>query len=177
MTIKSISTLLILSICALAPFRLSGQAAEWITMEEKDYSIEYPENWELNTDGEMGTTFILFSETSSEEDLIKENVNLLIQDIAAFEIDLNQYVEISEQQIKTMITDSKLLSSDRLNKDDRDFHRVVYTGKQGVFTLKWVQYYWVHNGSAYVLTFTGDVSEYEDYKETSERMLNSFKLN
>jgi hypothetical protein len=124
----------------------------------------------------MGTRFILFSQLTSKNDQFKENVNLIVQDLTGHNIDLNQYVEISENQIKTMITDGNIISSERVKKDEKEFQRVIYTGKQGIYDLQFEQYYWVENSNAYVLTLTCEITVFTDFKNTGEKILNSFEI-
>jgi hypothetical protein len=124
----------------------------------------------------MGTSFVLFSQQSSEQDQFKENVNLIIQDLSEYDLDLDKYVEISEGQIKTMITDGKIIESKRNTRNALDFQKVVYTGKQGVLNLKFEQYYWVEDEKAYVLTFTAEENQFDAYKTTGEKILNSFEF-
>jgi hypothetical protein len=69
----------------------------WETLTENNYSINYPDNWEINKSGQMGAKFILFSPLSSEEDQFKENVNFLVQDLTGHNLNLDQYVEIKEE--------------------------------------------------------------------------------
>ena len=154
-----------------------GQTNDWNTLNEKNYSIEYPSDWELNKSGQMGTKFILFSQLTSKNDQFKENVNLIVQDLTGHNIDLNQYVEISENQIKTMITDGNIILSERVKKDEKEFQRVIYTGKQGIYDLQFEQYYWVENNNAYVLTLTCEITAFTDFKNTGEKILNSFEIN
>ena len=153
-----------------------GQTNDWNTLNEKNYSIEYPSDWELNKSGQMGTKFILFSQLTSKNDQFKENVNLIVQDLTGHNIDLNQYVEISENQIKTMITDGNIISSERVKKDEKEFQRVIYTGKQGIYDLQFEQYYWIENNNAYVLTLTCEITAFTDIKNTGEKILNSFEI-
>ncbi|NQX81349.1 MAG: hypothetical protein HRT66_05065 [Flavobacteriaceae bacterium] len=153
-----------------------GQSNEWDSLNEKDYSIQYPEKWDLNKSGQMGTSFILFSQLTSKNDKFKENVNLIIQDLTGHNIDLNKYVEISEGQIKTMITDGNIISSNRIKNKVTEFQKVIYTGKQGIFNLKFEQYYWVQHDKAYVLTLTCEVNEFKNFKDIGEKMLDSFKI-
>ena len=153
-----------------------GQSNKWNSLNEKDYSIQYPEKWELKKSGQMGTSFILFSQLTSETDQFKENVNLIIQDLTGHNIDLNKYVEISEGQIKTMITDGNIISSNRFKNKGTEFQKVVYTGKQGIFILKFKQYYWVQNDKAYALTLTCEVNEFNNFKDIGEKMLDSFEI-
>ena len=148
----------------------------WESLTENNYSINYPDNWELNKSEQMGTSFMLFSPLSSEQDQFKENVNLLIQDLAGHNVDLNKYVEISESQIETLITDGKILDSKRLTTEKLNYQKVIYTGKQGIFNLKFEQYYWVIGDKAFILTLTCEENQYNDFQVIGEKILNSFKL-
>ncbi len=142
-----------------------------------NYSISYPNNWEINSTGQMGTSFLILSPVESEQDQFRENVNLLIQDMSAYNIDLNEFVSISEGQIKTMITNGSLVSSERIKTGKNDYHKVIYTGDQGIYKLKFEQYYWVINKKAYILTLTCETNQFEAYQNVGEAILNSFKLN
>ncbi|MEY2924312.1 MAG: hypothetical protein RLZZ337_860 [Bacteroidota bacterium] len=163
-------------ILLIANLTVFGQSNEWISLNEKNYSIQYPDNWELNQSGQLGTSFILFSELSSDTDRFKENVNLIIQDLAGYNIDLNGYVEISESQIKTMITDGNIILSNRIKQNKTEYHKIIYTGKQGIFNLKFEQLYWIQNDKAYVLTFTCEATEFNNFMAIGERILNSFEI-
>ena len=154
-----------------------GQTDDWNTIKKDNYSIDYPKDWELNESGQMGTSFILFSPLSSPKDQFKENVNLLVQDLTGYNLDLNGYVEISVGQIKTMITDGKIIESKRLKNQKLDYQKIIYTGKQGNYNLKFEQYYWVVDDKAFVLTLTCEETQFDNYKLTGEKILNSFKLN
>ena len=154
-----------------------GQTDDWNTIKKDSYLIDYPKDWVLNESGQMGTSFILFSPLTSQKDQFRENVNLLVQDLTGYNLDLDGYVEVSEGQIKTMITNGKIIESKRVTDPTLDFHRVIYTGKQRNFNLTFEQYYWVVGNKAFVLTLTCEENQFGDYKLTGEKILNSFKLN
>lgn len=154
-----------------------GQTTDWNTTQKDTYLFDYPKDWELDESGQMGTSFILFSPLSSQNDQFRENVNLLVQDLTGYNLDLDRYVEISEGQIKTMITNGKLSESERVTNQSLDYQRVIYTGKQGIFNLKFEQFYWVVGDKAFVLTLTCEESQFDDYRLTGEKILNSFKIN
>ncbi|WP_369048193.1 hypothetical protein [Tenacibaculum sp. UWU-22] len=167
---------LIVIVFFITSFTAFGQTNIWNLLNEKDYSIQYPKKWQLNKSGIMGSRFILLSQLTSDTDKFKENVNLIIQDLTGYNIDLDKYVEISEGQIKTMIIDGNIISSNRIKNEKTEFQRVIYTGKQGAFNLKFEQYYWVQNNKAYVLTLTCEANQFNDFKDTGEKILNSFKI-
>jgi hypothetical protein len=149
---------------------------DWKEFQEKNYSIKYPEDWELDTSRQGGSIFFLLSKQTSEQDQFRENVNLIVQDLTGHNIDLDKYVQISEEQIKTLITNSNLLESKRINKDGAKIHQVVYTGDQGVFKLKYKQHYFIKDDKAYVLTLTCESDQFEQYISTGGKILNSFRL-
>lgn len=148
----------------------------WKTINETGYVIQYPDSFDLNTSGQMGMSFILLSKQTSQQDLFKENVNLIIQDLTGQNIGLDKYVEISEGQIKTMITNGNIIESKRIKTGDSEFQKVVYTGVQGKFNLKVEQYYCIVNGKAYILTLTCEIGQFDKYKDVGEKILNSFKI-
>jgi hypothetical protein len=149
---------------------------EWKTLDESNYSIQYPSTWELNQSGEMGTSFFLFSPLESNADKFKENVNLLIQDLSGQNLDLNKYTEISEEQIKTLALNAILIESKRVENSNDEFHKLIYTCDQGGFHLKIEQKYWVINEKAYVLTFTCEADKAKLFSDKAENILSSFKL-
>lgn len=148
----------------------------WKSLDKKDYSIQYPDTFELDTSGQMGMDFILFSKKSSQQDSFRENVGLLIQDLTGQNIDLDKYVEISEEQINTMITNSKIIASKRVSKNNKEYQRVIYTGKQGQFDLKWQQFYWVENKKAFVLTLTCEENKYDKYSTVGKAIMKTFVI-
>ena len=156
-----------------------GQIKEtnWKTINESTYSIQYPDNWELNTEKSMGTSFIIFSEQTSSEDKFRENINLIIQNLEGYNLNLDDYVAISEEQISKMVTNGIIFESKRLNTNNTEFQKVIFTGKQGIFQLKFVQYYFIKDEKAYVLTFTCEEIQYEKYIFITDQILDSFLLN
>jgi len=76
-----------------------------------------------------------------------------------------------------MITNGKLLESKRLSKNGSEFQKVIYTGEEGIYKLKFEQYYLIKNDKAYVITLTCELDQFEAYKTIGEKILNSFQLN
>jgi len=149
----------------------------WKTLDETDYSIRYPEEWELDQSGQMGSTFFLFSPLETNQDKFRDNVNLFIQDLSGLNIDLNNYAEISEEQLRTLITNFTLIESKKMKTNSDEFHRVIFTGDQGIFQLRYEQIYWLKNNKAYALTFTCEQDKFSYLEEVVEVILNSFSFN
>jgi PsbP len=172
---KHVTLSLLLS--SLSLYGQCAQAQSWKSLKENGYSIQYPADWDLDKSGLMGMSFMVLSKQTSSQDRFKENVNLIMQDLTGLNLDLAQYAKISEDQVKSMIANAKILESKQLSTNNKPYHKVIYTGDQGVYKLKFEQYYWVVNNKAYVLTFTCEIDQFDNYRVTGEKILNSFNFN
>ncbi len=152
----------------------SNDSIEWETFSTEEYEISYPTTWVIDTSGQMGTQFFLFSELEGSLDSIRENINLIIQDFSMNPMTLDEYVTLSEKQIVTLITEGKILLSERRNNRNLEFHNVIYAGKQGVFDLIYEQFYWMINDQTFILTLTCKSDAFEKYQDTGKKILSSF---
>ena len=144
---------------------------EWKTLDTTEFSIRYPADWELNQSGASGTSFFLLSPNQPDQ-IFRNNVNLIIQDLTGMSIDLDEYVAISEDQVKQFITSSSMIRSERVGKK----HVLEYSGAQGQFSLRWLQYMWISNNRAFVLTFTADQVSYGQAISLSQEIMDSFRI-
>lgn len=174
--LKSVFFLLSIVLFAPTTHGQSEQAVDWILLERTNFSMEIPTNWELDESKQMGTSFILYSQFTHPKDRFKENVNLFIQDLAEQEIDLKTFTEISVGQVETYITNAEIIESSEKKANGLNFQKLVYTGEQGVFQLRFEQYFWVENGSAYVLTFTSEKNQFDSFEEVGHKIMDSFIL-
>jgi hypothetical protein len=172
--LKFLTPALLISSFCFGQTESKKASTDWKTLDGPDYSVQYPFQWELSQNGQMGTSFVLFAPQESNEDLFKENVNLLIQDLTGYDLDLDKYTDLTLDQIKTMITNSSLIESKRLKKGLEEYQHLIYTGDQSVFNLQFEQYFWVKNNKAFILTFTSEQTKSAAYKEIGEKILNSF---
>lgn len=162
----------------LTPYFLFSQSKSetFKTFAGKDFSIQYPSAWEINTEGQMQTSFVFLAPLETAQDKFKENVNLIIQDLSGYNIDLDTYTAISEQQLKNAVTNFKLIESRQIKNDKDVYHHIIYEGEQGVFKLQIQQQYRVKNNKAYVLTYTAEQQSVKRFSEVSAKILNSFQL-
>ena len=87
-------------------------------------------------------------------------------------MDLADFVKLSEGQIRTMMTDANILTSE----GRKDFHEIVYTATTGIFKLKFYQRYWVTNNTAYILTFTAESDQYQNYQTVAQQIIDTFRI-
>ena len=173
---------LITSALTLLLFYLSANSQPLTTettvfYETEAFSIEYPEEWELNTKGVMGSVFILFSPLQDAIDDFRDNILLMKEDVSTASMDLDDYVALTEKQLATLLQNYSIVENKRLTKDGLPYHILTYTGIQGSYDLKIRQYFWVVNETAYVLTFTCEQESAAYFDERIKKVMGSFKLN
>jgi hypothetical protein len=47
---------------------------DWKTFSEKNYTVLYPPDWEMNKSGSLGTAFSILEPAKSKEDKFRENI-------------------------------------------------------------------------------------------------------
>ncbi|MGB0840179.1 MAG: hypothetical protein ACPGXL_08565 [Chitinophagales bacterium] len=151
-------------------------APKWGNLAGQGFTIQYPTDWDIDISRAMNTNFILFSPIDSPQDPFRENVNLIIQDLSDYDFTLEQYAVLSTEQIKTMITDGKIIVNEQKGVGEKAYQKVIYSGKQGMFDLQFEQYYWVINKKAYVLTLTCTIDQFDNYQEIGEAIMDSFEI-
>ena len=162
-------------VLAVLPITLLGQS-DWKSFNGDSYSINYPGNWDLDDSKRMGSQFFLFSRLENEQDQFKENVNLLTQDLSAYNMDIDQYVKLSIGQVESMIKEGKIISSAKVIDEGLEYHSLIYTGKQAENTLRFEQRFWIIDKVAYILTFTAQLDTYRHYKEVGDKVIRSFEI-
>jgi hypothetical protein len=173
---KNILILLLLACSFQMVAQDDAQEVKWATFEKDGLKAQYPETWGL-TEGLMGTVFVIQSPIENETDRFSESVNLMMQDLSGFgrEISMKEFVELSEVQLKNMITDFSSVKSEATTFKGQDGWTLTYTGKQGEYELKWHQLFFIADQKAYVLTFTGDMEGFDRLLPAAEKIMNTLE--
>jgi hypothetical protein len=166
-------------------------ASNWKKLDRDNYSVRYPANWDLEqkenrTPGAvMLYHFTILSPIESPKDRFRENVNLVVEQLRGRKIDgvdgqninLDKYTELSTNQLKLEMRNFQILETKIINNSRRKYYKTIFTWDYEKFHLKVEQYYWILNGKAYVLTFTGERDKFAKFRGTGEKILNTFAFN
>jgi hypothetical protein len=139
-----------------------------------NYVIEYPKSWKTDTSKLMGADLFILSPLENAADKFSENINILIQDLAGQNIDLEKYKEITELQIKELVTDGKIIESLILNNGVQPCYKITYEMIQAELRLKITSLCYISSNKAYLITFSSTIDKYDQYKKIGENILNSF---
>lgn len=164
----------LLAMLFLLPYFSFSQAGK-VTYAKKDYQLQYPTTWRLDTTGIMGAELFVFSPLTDTTDKFSENVNLLIQDLRGQHIDLKAYKKISDDQFAQM-QDGKVEESAIIKTGAKEYFRATYAMTQQNIQLKVTSICYIKNEKAYLVTYTALASTYEQYKKFGEEILHSFSF-
>jgi eukaryotic-like serine/threonine-protein kinase len=144
--------------------------------ETHNFQINHPRKWEV-AEGVMGTVVAFISPRENADDKFRENINVAVGDLAAYPgLTLDKYEEISLAQLTNLITDFKLVKRGNSVISGMPAKTLVFTGRQGIFQVKFMQAYMIANNRAYVITFSAENREYRNYEEVTKEMLNSILI-
>ena len=142
-------------------------------IDKNGYTLTYTSDLKLDESGKQGSEFLLFTEKKDSADNFIENINLLIQNLETLNLDLNKFVEITENQIKA---NGNLISSERIKNNNSEFQKLIYSAHLNNFDLKFIQYDFLKNNKAYILTFTAKENEFEKYSSDMEKIMKTFEI-
>ena len=141
-------------------------------IDKNGYSIVYDSVFRLDESERNGAEFYLFRSTNQRGDFV-ENINLMIQNLETLKYDLDQFTTLSENQIKAS---GKLIESVRKKSGGQEYQIIIFEGNFNGLDLKFLQYDFVKDNKAYVLTFSAKRNEFENFRKEAEKVMNSFKL-
>ncbi len=140
------------------------------TNAEKHYTIKYPSEW---TKSEQKGYVAFLSPLDSASDDFRENVNVMVQDLSANPVDLDQYTSITKSQIEGMEGSSIISIKDKMVgglKGKEVNYNLKYNGR----LLRLKAYYTIKGKEAYLLTFTALPESYSRYELVGKDVMDSF---
>jgi hypothetical protein len=152
----------------------TGQLKTYVN-SERGFSIAYPEGW-TPVQG-AGRAIVGFaSPKEGTADQFQENVTVSSEDLPSSSISIDQYTAAALGQVQKVITGFHLESSEDATVAGKPGHRIVYTGTQERFQLRWQQAFTIVGDSVWILTFVAEEDSYDRYVATARSMFDSFTL-
>ena len=172
----SLSMVLVLLVVSMgSQFILADDSYAAYVNDGFGFKMDYPRDWSKQ-EGFMGTTVIFLSPMEGSNDRFREILSVMVQDLSTQPMTLDQYTELSIQQIGEIITDGQVISSTKVGFAGGDGWELIYAGKQGQYKLKWKCQYIIFGDKAYLLTYAAEEDKFEKYLTGIEQMFRSFTL-
>ena len=144
--------------------------------ENKDYGItmSYPADWNLEENVE-GTLAIFSSAKENSMDLFQENVNLVVQDLSANPMTLEEYTDTAIKQLVGVFNNIKIVDRGSANLGRLPGYKIVYEAT-GDFSLK-IMHVWAVDGTrVFTFTYSSELSKFNTYFLKASAMLASLKF-
>lgn len=154
----------------------SEEKTTWETLDKAAYEISYPTDWEMDESNKMGTEFILSAPVNTNKAQLRTNINLLIQDISDKNWNLDDFASFSLNQIKTLMSESEIIKNEKGNFNNSDYQNIIFSASMHGRKIFFEQFYWVVGSKAFILTYTGNQSEFDAHTQIRKKMFESFKL-
>jgi len=134
-----------------------------------NFVISYPQTWEMK---QISGIIAFLSPLEDKDDKFQENVNVVVEDISGKQLSSEQYAKAADDA--WLKYDSKLRVI--------DFQKTNLNGKDAFYTiaeddkLKYKQYKFVKNNTAYVLTYTSELDKFNKFLTTADTIIKSFEI-
>ncbi|MDR2260716.1 MAG: hypothetical protein LBE06_07275 [Azoarcus sp.] len=147
----------------------------WKIPDHSEYSIQYPLDWELNQCGMAGTRFLILSDMDSENDDFRENLNLITEPAT---MDLDAHIEAVNHLLPQVFTNYQKISLEKIRDGSGEHYEMIsiFDMETPHTRVKNRQHFWIANEKAYTLTWSSTLDRFDDYRETGEKILKSFRI-
>jgi len=147
----------------------------WLTYTDNanKFTMNYPKEW---TQKAVGNAIAFLSPRADDNDQFQENVNIMVQDLSAQPMTLEQYTDLSKKQITENGGAGAILSQGSRTIGGQKAVEMVYNLNYQGRVLKIKQYWFIKGNKAFLLTYTAEPSQFSKYEETATSVINSFSF-
>jgi hypothetical protein len=137
------------------------------------FNMSYPTTWTKQEN--TGTSVVSFTSPSEgRDDLYIESMKVIVEDLSANPMSLEQYKNAQIAKKQTLSGFNKIMDGPfkvgRFNG-----WKFAYTADTGML-MEWVEIYTIKGTTAYDLVFSAQESHYYNYVVPMDTMINSFQL-
>jgi serine/threonine-protein kinase len=148
----------------------------WLTYTDptNKYSMQYPKEWSQKA---QNNAILFLSPKEDAQDQFQENVNIMLQDLSSQPMTLEQYTEMSRQQLVQTFGANSILSQGNTTIAGQKAQYMVYNFSYQGRHLKIKGVWFIKGKTAYLFTYTAEPSQYAKYEQTATEIINSFSFN
>ena len=122
----------------------------------------------------MNNAVAFLSPRASARDDFQENVNLMLQDLPAQPMTLEQYTELSKKQITDGYGANAVVSQGAKTIGGQKAVQLIYNMTYKGRPLKIKQFWFIRGKTAWLFTYTAEPAQFTKYEEAATSIINSF---
>jgi hypothetical protein len=161
------------SYCSIPAIAQSADDTTRVPYTTDSFSISYPKNWILNTNGFGGTRFYLLSPSHGGQ---RTAISLSTQSENNCEVNGDSMLRINLEQLPLAIDNYSYVSSRVLREKGKEGFEVVFTGSQSGNPRKWKQRGFCAQGSTYILTYIAVPESYDHFEKLADEIMSSLNF-
>jgi len=177
-----VGTLIFVLVGAYIAGQISGQrdgntvpvigAMDEYTNETMGLHISHPKSWTIQVEGK-GVYFLSPMENSA--DTMRENINVLVEDITGNTVTLAEYTASAMSQVKTL-ENYTIVSEGKTRLGKLAGYGIIYTATIDSHKVQFQQAWTVKGKKAYLITLAASAASFPNYTRVFGRMIKSFGL-
>ncbi len=137
--------------------------------------MKYPKTWRKQEIGTFGDVAKFLSPLKSGSNTFQAQVTIEMENLKQ-PISLAEYTNSKVNEITQYLTNARIHDSRSTTLANQPAHEVVYSGKQEQYSVKRRAVWLLKNNKAYIITYTADESQYDDFLKTAQEMINSLEI-
>ncbi|MBW4623863.1 MAG: protein kinase [Cyanosarcina radialis HA8281-LM2] len=152
-------------------------SSEFETYENPEYRIklEYPKNWTRQDLGSFGDV-VTFLAPQTQNNSFQAELHIEVISLPS-KMTLPEYTTSRINEIIQNLPGARIIDSRPTKLADLPAHEVVYSGKEGQIMLTRKAIWMLKDRQAYILTYTAQESQYEEFLSTAQKTIDSFEIN
>jgi len=137
--------------------------------------IKYPQNWEMQNINNpiTGEVVAFLSPKQGNANKSPEKLTISVEDFSGT---LDEFSNSSIKDIKNHMTDAKIVNRSSAILSHKLANQLVFTGKDEGSRLKNLQVFTLKADKAYVITYTAEIDNYDDFIQKADSMIKSFEI-
>jgi hypothetical protein len=143
--------------------------------DEAGFSIEYPGGWTVQEVPDRSGVVVALFQRESARDGFAENVNVVLEELPP-NVTLEQYTAASLTNLDRAFPDAEVLEEEDRSVGEYPGHWIRYDAEQRGRHLSFLQAWLVDRRRAFVLSYTGEGTEFEEHRADAEAIFQSFRL-
>lgn len=138
----------------------SSSKTDWKSYSGTNYSFKLSSDWTKTTNA---SAELAFSHLGTASDGFAENINVIVQDLSSYDIDLEGYKDLSLQQFEDLGYELESIKSMKVN-GVKGYYCVTSVYESGIECYM-AQYFTVIDDSAYIFTFAADEDGFDELED------------
>jgi len=158
-------------------FNASAQTTPFKKVETLAYKLDVPTSWETRVIGDVGVSFLALAPLTSDTDPFRENLTIVVQDVAGTSNTMKSIMEESKHDIINQLDRGNVFDEGSGTSKQGKYQRMAYSTFQNGIALRYESRFFQVGTKVYILLFSSEKALYPEYERRATQMMDSFVIN